>query len=59
MKESIWGYWIIILGISIVSLMMFLQNYTTTNEQDYYLVKSTLESSMYEAIDYGYFRNKF
>ena len=57
MKESVWGYWLIVLGISIIGLMMFLQNYTTTSEQDYYLIKSALEASMYEAVDYAYFRD--
>ena len=57
MKESMWGYWIVVLGISIMSVMVLLQNYTTTSEQDYYLLKSVLESSMYEAVDYGYYRD--
>lgn len=57
MKESVWGYWIIVLGISIIALMMFLQSYTTTSEQDYYLIKSSLEASMVEAVDYGYYRD--
>ncbi len=57
MKESMWGYWIIVLGVSIMSVMVLLQNMTTTNEQDYYLMKSCLEASMYDAIDYGYYRD--
>ena len=57
MKESLWGYWIVVLGISIASVMILLQNLTTTSEQDYYLIKSCLEASMYEAIDYGYYRD--
>lgn len=57
MKESMWGYWIVVLGISIMSVMVLLQNYTTTNEQDYYLIKSVLEASMYDAVDYGYYRD--
>ena len=56
MKESMWGYWIVILGISIFALMMLLQNYTTTSEQDYYLMKEVMEASMYDAVDYGYYR---
>ena len=56
MKESIWGYWIVILGISIFAVMMLLQNYTTTSEQDYYLMKEVMEASMYDAVDYGYYR---
>lgn len=57
MKESIWGYWIIVLGISVIAVMVLLQSFTTTSEQDYYLVKSCLESSMYDAVDYGYYRD--
>ncbi len=57
MKESMWGYWFIVLGLSIMSIMILVQNYTTTNEQDYYLIKSVLESSMYESVDYAYFRD--
>ncbi len=57
MKESLWGYWIVILGISIMSVMMVLQNYTTTSEQDYFLMKEVMEASMYEAVDYGYYRD--
>lgn len=57
MKESVWGYWIIVLGLSIVSVMVLLQNYTTTSEQDYYLMKNVLEASMYDAVDYGYYRD--
>ncbi len=55
MKESVWGYWIIVLGVSIMSVMVLMQNFTTTSEQDYYLIKSVMESSMYDAVDYGYF----
>ena len=57
MKESMWGYWIVVLGISIMSVMVLLQNYTTTSEQDYFLIKEVLEASMYEAVDYGYYRD--
>ena len=57
MKESMWGYWIIVLGVSIMSVMVLLQNMTTTHEQDYYLIKGCLEASMYDAVDYGYYRD--
>ena len=55
MKESIWGYWIVVLGISIMSVMILMQNFTTTSEQDYYLIKSVMETSMYDSVDYGYY----
>ena len=44
MKESLWGYWIIILGIFILTVMMLFNNYTTTNEQDYILIKEVTEA---------------
>lgn len=56
MKESLWGYWIIVLGIMILSVMMLYQNYTTTNEQDYYLIKEVTEAAMADAIDWAHFR---
>lgn len=55
MKESMWGYWIIVLGIGIFSVMMVLQNYSVTDEQSFFLAKENLASSMKEAIDYAYF----
>ena len=53
MKESMWGYWIIVLGISIVSVMILLQNYSTTDEQTFFLVKESLQNAMKEAVDYA------
>ena len=58
MKESLWGYWLILLGIIIITVMILLQNYTTTNQQDYYLAKEITYAAMYDAIDYGYYENK-
>lgn len=55
MKESMWGYWIIVLGISILSVMMLLQNYSVTDEQSFFLAKENLSSAMKEALDFGYF----
>lgn len=55
MKESMWGYWIIVLGISILSVMMLLQNYSVTDEQSFFLAKENLASAMKESLDWGYF----
>ena len=55
MKESMWGYWIIILGIAILSVMMLLQNYSVTDEQSFFLTKENLSSAMKESVDYGYY----
>ena len=56
MKESFWGYWIVILGVFVVVIMMLISNVTTTNTQDYYLIKEVSEASMLDAVDYGYYR---
>ena len=55
MKESYWGYWLILLGSVIIIVMMFTQNATTTNTQDYYQLKEVANSAMYESIDYPYY----
>lgn len=56
MKESYWGYWLILLGVFVIVVMMIIQNVTSSNTQDYYLVKEITEASMVDAIDYGYYR---
>lgn len=56
MKESYWGYWLILLGVFVIIIMLLIQNVTSTNTQDYYLVKEITEASMLDAVDYGYYR---
>ena len=56
MKESYWGYWLIVLGVFVILVMLLVQNVTATNTQDYYLAKEVAEASMIDAIDYGYYR---
>ena len=56
MKESYWGYWLVILGIFVIVVLMLIQNVTSTNTQDYYLVKEITEAAMVDAVDYGYYR---
>lgn len=56
MKESLWGYWIIVLGIFVVVIMLLVSNVTTTNTQDYYLVKDVTEAALVDSVDYGYYR---
>lgn len=56
MKESLWGYWLILLGIIIITVMILLQNYTTSDQQDYYLAKEVTYAAMNDAIDYGYYK---
>ena len=56
MKESYWGYWLIVLGIFVIVIMMLISNVTSTNTQDYYLIKEITQASMLDAVDYGYYR---
>lgn len=56
MKESFWGYFIITLGISILLVLIFVQELTVTDEEDFYLTREVLEASMIDAIDYGSYR---
>ena len=58
MKESLWGYWLIALGIGVITLMMLLQNYTTIDQEDYYLLKEVTQAALYDAIDYEHY-NKY
>ena len=55
MKESYWGYWLILLGIFIVVVMMLSNDATTTNTEDYYQLKEVANSALYDAIDYSYY----
>lgn len=56
MKESLWAYWIIVLGLAVLIIVMFSQNYTTTNEQDYYMLKEVTDAALADAIDLGHYR---
>ncbi len=56
MRESYWGYWIVLLGIFVILIMMLVSNVTTTNTQDYYIIKEVTEQSMVDAVDLGYYR---
>ena len=55
MKNTYWGYWLIVLGIFVIVVMMIINNITTTKSQDYYLVKEIAQASMIDAIDYSYY----
>lgn len=56
MKESMWGYLIVALGIVIIAVILLVQRLTTTNEQDYYLMREVLKSAMVDAVDLGSYR---
>lgn len=56
MKESYWGYWLMVFGVFIIVVLLLIQSFTSTNTQDYYLIKEISEAAMVDAVDYGYYR---
>lgn len=56
MKESYWGYWLVLLGAFVVVIMMLIQNVTSQTTEDYYTVKQISEAAMIDAVDYAYYR---
>lgn len=57
MKESYWGYWLILLGVFVVVIMMLIQNVTSQNTEDYFTVKQISEAAMVDAVDFAYYRD--
>lgn len=51
MKEAIWGYFIILMGVTAVAFMFFFQNITNTNEHNYFLLKELTEAAMIDAFN--------
>lgn len=56
MKESFWGVFIVTLGIIGISVLNVLQTVTTTNENNYYLLREVTESAMFDSVDLGHYR---
>ena len=51
MKESMWMYLFMVLGITGIILINLFGNIIVSNEQNYYLLKEVTEAAMYDAID--------
>lgn len=56
MKESVWGWWFIVLGLIMISIVILITDMTTTSEQNYHMIREISEASMMEAVDYAYYR---
>lgn len=56
MKESLWGYYLVLFGVTISTVMILLSNMTTTNQQNYYLLREVTHAAMNDAIDFSYYR---
>lgn len=56
MKNALWAYWLILLGILIFVIMLLVQNLTTASTQDYYIIKEITDASLIDAVDFTYYR---
>lgn len=56
MRESIWGYAIIILGIIAIGIIWFFADVTKTDQHNYNLIKETVEAAMFDAVDLTAYR---
>ncbi|MBR6690853.1 MAG: hypothetical protein IKL65_05925 [Bacilli bacterium] len=56
LKESIWGYAILTLGILAVGIIWFFANTTRTDQHNYNLLKETTEAAMFDALDLATYR---
>ena len=56
MKESLWGYLVILMGIVSIAFIFFFQRVTNTDEHNYYLLKEVTEAAMYDAINLAEYR---
>ena len=56
MKESMWGYMVIVLGILAIGVIWFIANTTRTDQHNFYLLRETVEASMLDAIDLAKYR---
>ena len=57
MKWSFASVGLIVLGLVGITIIMLFEQITTSNENDYYLLKEVTEASMIDAIDISYYRD--
>ncbi len=56
MKESFWGYFIIVVGVVGIAIVFLFQDVTNTNDQNYYLVKEITEAAMIDSVDIAWYK---
>lgn len=57
MKESLWGWAIIMAGIVSIFFVYFFQSVTNTDEHNYNLLKDVTEAAMLDAVDVASYAN--
>lgn len=58
MNESMWGIFFIVIGVLGIFFINLFEDITSTNDQNYYLLKETTEAAMFDSIDLATFRNE-
>lgn len=56
MKDTFWGYLIVVLGITAIAFVYFFQSLTNTDEHNYNLLRETTEAAMLDAFDLASYR---
>lgn len=56
MHDSFWSLFVVGLGIIAISFIIFFQNMTSIDEQNYNLLRETTEAAMYDAVDMASYR---
>lgn len=56
MKESLWGVFVVALGVLSITFIFVFQNITNTDEHNFTLLKETTEAAMYDAFDLASYR---
>ncbi len=58
MNQSMWGIFFVVIGILGIFFINLFEDITTTNDQNYYLLKETTQAAMFDSIDLATFRNE-
>ena len=51
MKESIWGYLVLIFGMICIVFIFFMQSASNTDQHNFTLLRETCKGAMYDAVD--------
>ncbi|MFA7688927.1 MAG: DUF5411 family protein [Bacilli bacterium] len=56
MNQSMWGIFFVIIGVLGIFFINLFEDITSTNDQNYYLLKETTQAAMFDSIDLAQFR---
>lgn len=56
MNKSMWGVFVIMLGVTSIFFIVLFQTLTNTDEHNSQLLKEVTEAAMWDSVDYAYYR---